>query len=365
MVAGVHGVRTSSRRWHLSALVLFAAAIATYETVAGVIALVGLVYRPAAPSWRAIWRPWAAAAGVTAVTLLYLRLAGGDDREAAPLTPGFVWSRLDDFWRPGLGVDLLPAQGVLAGPVGVVLAVVAAAGVAAAVRRGGAAGRAPRRWLALGAGGAVLGAAGWLLMIPGGEYYSPVAHGMANRVNVTAVVFGAVALAAVPALLGIGLAQLVRRPGIAPWLAGGAFAVAVVGLVVDERRHQHEWEEAYRHAEEVMSAVRGTVPELPPGGAVVTSNHQTTHGAVPVFHESWDLRGAVRLEERDRSVDGRPLLPGSACTAGGLRHADGDTWAFGALYFVDVGGFRSRRIPDLEACEAALAEFPPPSTPWG
>jgi hypothetical protein len=283
------------------------------------------------------------------VTGMLLRMAANTPRSPEPLA-----DQIDHAGRiageaivlVGRAAAPIPRPGTVPEVVVVVLlmAVVAAALVAmrAPIDAGDAA---PiRRWLGIAALGTIGIAAGYLLIVPGYEAFSPLTPGVLSRVNTFAALgFVTVAYSAVllAAKLMVAKAPHLRRP--APWLAGLAVLAIGVGYAMDLAARAQGWERSAEQQRAVLAAVDG-LPPLEPGAVVFTFG-TPIHAApgVPVFRHK-ELRAAVQLRLGRSDVAAYPMYPETTIRCGGDA-----MWAEGAGY----GRWHTEALPDGFILEAA------------
>jgi hypothetical protein len=343
------------RRLGLTAgsLALYLAASWTYEIVTvGVLAAVAL-YALVAPRPAAL-RRFALDAAVVAVALALVvsgttrdPQSAHDQIEHARTIAGQAFALL--------GRALVPV-GAVPGVVGAALLAFGLGGAAIAWR-GLAAGSPQRawlaRWLAVAGLGALLVAAGYVLFVPALPHYEPLAPGTTNRMNVLAAV-GFVLL--VYALVRLATGLLLR--GRARLAATLLCALIGAGYVVDVARDERGWQRSERIQEQVLAAVRTSVPDPPPRTTIYTFGAPTFAApGVPVFSLPFDLKAAVRLRYDDASIQAYPVAGDTVinCTAASL-YPSGGTYGpvhgatYGSAVFVDVPAKRSVAIGSRAAC---------------
>jgi hypothetical protein len=361
------GVRTtgpSAVALHAGALVLYAAAILTYELVAPVVGLAALLYVAAAGRRAALVR-WPADVVVAGLSLLAISDAA-EERRDVTLDLAHIADRAGDMLAPSRDVfgALFPLEAVLHGPAGVALLLAGAVGAVLALRRGEAAAAAIRQWLLVAVIGLLAAAAGLAGLLPADAYYVPRLTGVGDRISAVAALGALALLVALVWLVAFGLASLVRRPSAAMPIAVAALLVTAAGLVRDELRNQDAWAASWIHSQEVVGAVRESVgTDAPSGAGVVTLGHadRILPDDVPVFADVWDLRGAMRLLWDDPDATGYRWPGGGVCTRTALDlGAPGEDayrlLPYGRLWFVYVPVYRARRIDNRSDCERAVAD---------
>jgi hypothetical protein len=279
-----------------ASLALYLAAAWTYEIVAIAVACSVAVYLMVAPR-RAAVRRFALDLVVVGVALALVAagttrtpLSLGDQARHAVTLAGQSFSLL---------ARALVPVGDPPGIVGAVL-LVAVVGAALAARR-----RGPelRRWLAAAALGGLCVAAGYLLFAPAGRYYEPLAPGTTNRMNVLAAVGYAVLVYALVRLVAALVAG--RR---APVLAAVLLAAIGAGYVVRVLDDEQGWRRSADLQEQVLNAVRATVPHPQPGARIYTFEAPAAAApGIPVFSLPFDLNAAVRLRYDDPSLRAYPI----------------------------------------------------------
>jgi hypothetical protein len=325
-------------------LLLFALACWTYEIVTIAVACSVAVYLLVAPRRAALRRFGldlllvAVALGVVAHGTTRTPLGLGDQARHGVTLAGQSFSLLTRA--------LIPA-GSLPGIVGALM-LVALVLAAWRARR-----RELRRWLVTAALGAVCVFAGYLLFVPAAAYYEPLAPGTTNRMNVLAAV-GFVLV--VYALIRLAAALLGGRR--APALAALLLGLVAVGYVVRVRDDQTGWARSARVQEQVLSAMRATVPRPPPGSTIYTFSApgQVAPG-IPAFSLSFDLNAAARLRYGDGRLRAFPIrgLDVIRCTPT-LLYPVGGTYGpvhgspYRRAFFVDVRRRSAVRIDGQDQC---------------
>jgi hypothetical protein len=268
--------RPAERVWLTAGLLV--AAVFTYEAVAGLVLLLPALYTRRMP--RAVvlrrWRVEAAAAGVAAVLVAALttKPEGGGLGHLMAMAGG--------------GVALL---GHALAPLGWVAAVALASAVAVTAQR------ASLRPIALSLAALVLA---WAPFVPGEDKYVPTAPGIYDRVNIVA---GFAIAALVCSLAGLARARVIQ---VAVVVAVGA------GWMLQGRAHVADYERAAGERAAELAAIERAVPHPPEGARVVAvGGPRWAAPGVPVFGNSWDLGGALKVAYGDATIDGKPAAPGS------------------------------------------------------
>jgi hypothetical protein len=321
----VLGFRATGRRalWlHGGSLALYLSSILLHEsTLVGIGAAV-LLYRLVAP-WRPALTRWLVDVGSAGVLVLLLTarssawprqdLAGQLDHAFAIYDQALVLLTSIALPFGGSWIAALPLLALVA----------AAAVVARRLERRDPAREQLVRWLGLVAAGVVVVVAGYLIYVPAISYYVPAAVGIANRMNVlpsvgfVLIAYGCVVLAALLAF------RTLRRRAVLVTACGVAAAVVLgagyVGRVADDSAR---FDRAYALGAETLSALKATVPKPPPGSTIYSAGQPIeVEPGFPVYGNTWDLTGALRVVWRDHSLIGLPLFPGTtfACEADGVE----------------------------------------------
>jgi hypothetical protein len=332
LVLAIRALRTHSRAATVASAALYLAACWTYEVLAfGVLASVA-VYLVVAPRRDAL-RRFALDAAITVAALALVALGttrdpigAGDALDHAVTLAGQSFTLLT---RALIPVGDLP---------GVVGAVLLAIGAVLAWRRAGL------RPIALGA---LCVAAGYVLFIPAALYYEPLAPGTTNRMNVLAAV-GFVVL----------VCALVRVVSPRPAIAAVLLVAIGAGYVVRVRDDQDGWQRSDEVQEQVLDAVRTTLPDPPEGATIYTFNAPSfVAPGIPAFSLPFDLRAAVRLTYDDGSLSAYPVkgLDVIRCERRAL-HPVGGTYSrehgarYGKAFFVDVRERTAVRIDSRAQC---------------
>jgi hypothetical protein len=242
-----------------------------------------------------------------------------------------------------------------------------------------------RRLFAITAGGVVVIALGYLIYVPGIDYYLPLAEGIGDRVNAVAGIGWILCLYALLAMTATLLTMWLRQQALAAALGTVALAVALglswLAPIADESR-------AYLAADEtsdrVLRVVQQAVPD-PPRGSVIWTFGQPVEAAVgvPIFANYWNMTAAVQLGYHDRHLRSFVALPGTRfeCRADGVvpgghfeypPPAPGKLGDFGSrygrTYFVDTERGQFATIDSRSRCLELSQAFrlsptlPPPTS---
>jgi hypothetical protein len=210
-----------------------------------------------------------------------------------------------------------------------------------------------RPWLGAAGFGALAVAAGWALFIPAARYYLPLAPGTTNRMNVLAAVGFAVLVAALVRIA----AEVVAGPR-ATAMSAVLLALIGAGYVAQVLDDQDGWRESADVQADVLSAVRTTLPDPPPGVTIYTFNAPGfVAPGVPAFSLPFDLRAAVRLEYDDVTLKAYPIrgLDVMRCEADSV-YPLGGTYGpvhgapYGEAWFVNVRRRTAVRIDGEAQC---------------
>jgi len=211
-----------------------------------------------------------------------------------------------------------------------------------------------RRWLVVAAAATAVIVAGYLVLLPVAGY-NPAHRGIANRVN-TFSALGVVALVyALVMLASLQLGERLRRPA-AP-IALALTALLAVGYAVRLQSDERSWRDAANAQERVLAEVADT-PAPPRGGGLAAFGVRAFAApGVPVFHQSWDLTGALRLLWDDQSLQAYPVNNGRAvaCAPAGVEVTGEDETPrlpYGRTRFFDAATGRSVRIGSRSDCSA-------------
>jgi hypothetical protein len=351
LMVAVRALRTppgGRRRLALTAgsLALYLAAAWTYEIVAIAVACSVALYLLVAPRRDAL-RRFALDAVVVGVALAVV--AAGTTRTPLGLSDQLKHALTLAEQSFSLLARALVPVGDVPGIVGAVL-LAGVAGAALAARR-----KRPelRPWLAAAGLGGLCVAAGYVLFVPAGRYYEPLAPGSTNRMNVLAAVGYAVL---VYALVRLASALVAGRR--APVVAAVLLAAIGTGYVVRVLGDEGDWRRSAEIQEQVLDTVRSTLPR-PPRGATIYSFEAPAAAApgVPVFSLPFDLNAAVRLRYDDPSLRAYPIrgfdvircLPGRLEPAGG-SYGPAHGARYGAAWFVAVRRRAAVRIDSSAEC---------------
>lgn len=364
------GATRPRARWALLVLgaLIHAAAILTYELVAGLVAVAPLIYLLHL-GWRRAIAP-AAASWVGLAIGMAVMIPRADARRGAEGALSVLVDRAEGTWAAGAAVfrTLLPWSEVLAGPVGLALAFAGAIGAGVAIGSGGRFASTFRQWVVIGVAALIVALAGLVMLLPADAYFVPRVSGMGNRTGAFAAFGTVVLILALVAVTFGGIGALLRRPRAGLAVAAALVLVAAVELGAQEIRQQRPWAQAWVQQQKVVSAVRSAIgPKLAPHSSVVSFRHEQflLPSDVSVFAYSWDLRGALWQAYDDPTVSARPWNATASCAADRVAYPDADPpvdgrpleFGYERLYFVDAAGREAFRIRDREQCEEAAARL--------
>lgn len=368
---------------HLGSLLLFVLSLLLYEVCLPLFLASFLLYASRAPRREAAAR-WL----LDCVVLLPLALAVSSGTDARSQGIGGSFDHAVDMagQLPGLVLGtLLPFDGARVLAAIAVLAVYAWAIFAA---------RHPstsepvrhrlRSLLGITVAGLVVAVLGYLIYVPGLDYYRPLAAGIADRVNTVPAIGWTLCLYALAAMLATLLTQKLPRAPLLAALGTGALALAL-GLswltpVADESR---AYIAAHDEGEEVLDVVTRAVPDPPPGAAIWTFAQPIEAAAgVPIFANHWNMSAAAALSYGRPDVRSFVAFPGTRfqCRADGVvpgRHFEypppppGQLGRFGSrygrTYFVDTVQGQFAELDSRARCQELRLAFPratalPPGT---
>lgn len=367
-------VGVTRRSWllHACAAALYLLSILAYEITLPLIAAAGLLYMVLGGWAVARWR-WAVDLAVVGVGGVWVGIH--TTRSVAGVSD--YLSHLEDIVAGGKTILARTFDPLGPAPHTTLVLLVAggilAAGLAVHLRRRregvaeGEGGWGLREWLLLAAAGLAVTVLGWAIFIPADPYYTPSVFGITNRIN---------------ALAGYGLVILAYATiGVAVWLATAAFPAArrraplatvalavVLGAayvhVLD--RHMGLWRTAYRAEVVALEQIKRQYPQMPPGTTLFASGYPANQTlGVAIFATVFDLKGALKLEYDDGSLDGYPVVAGMelVCRPGGvgLRGAGAPpvTSPYGEARLLDLTSGAHSAPRSRRQCEAVVGRYVP------
>jgi hypothetical protein len=352
-LAGLRTTGLRSAAMHAAAVALYLASVLTYEATTVAVVLSFALYSLQARGRRVLVR-WAVDVAAVGVALLVATTQSPVER--APISE--LPHRAGEVISGGLMViswSVLPLGGTTHLSIarllgGLIVVVVIAAAIRQAVTGERAA--ALRQWLIAAAAGVVAIAAGYLVLLPV-DGYNPAHRGIANRVNAFSSLGMAVLVYSLAMLAALLVSRWGRRTTTA--LAIGLVAVVAVGYAARLRSDERNWRDAAEDQADILDTIRGS-PRLGDGDRLVAFQVPAFAApGVPVFHETWDLTGALRLLWRDDSLEAYPANNGRVvvCRAGGVYVIAGDTTGlpYGRTRFFSADTGRSQRIGSRAACD--------------
>jgi hypothetical protein len=355
---------------HAGGLSLYAISLMTYEGVAGMIPVTGLLYLARAPAVAAR-RRWALDIGLTAVGVIYVSTASA-------LHPGLAHAvasgPLVAYEGARTGLSALVPFGPLVQVIVLGTAVLAATLRVRLVPLADADVRALRGWLIVGAGAACAAGAGLAGYLPSGLL--PEDPGTLNRVNMVAALGFAVLVYAVLRTFAILLINRSGRwSGLCAALAAVACLVIGAAYVRQVDRDASKWNAAAALNRRALATLYQRFPRLPAGTTVYLFGHpaQLAPGII-AFGETWDLNGAVQLLYDTGRISAFPIMSGVEfeCGRGGLYpkampssavrengYGLRERSAYGKALFVDARSGSARWISSDAGCRAAVRSFRP------
>jgi len=388
-LCSIRGLRSHGRSalgFHALGIALYAASILQYQIAAPLVFLSVFVYRFAGASWRRAIAPWVGAVAVGLVALLYVK--ANLPRRAGSLSEDYRHAR--DI--AGAARQLLASLGIQDGPQRLptiaTLALLLVAGAVALLLPAGDAVRTQlRRWLLIATAGFVTIGASYTIFIPGDFYYSPLAHGIGNRVNAAAALGFALVFYALAVLLALLVVRALRVDAAVPTAGAIALAgtIALLGSFVSaidsDRRSYDRAADLQRQA---LTIVRNDIPRPAPGTTVYLFGIDGEIAPnVFTFVRPNDLTAALRLVWNDDTIEGVPVSSTEADWPGNTKENSGMKcgpqslqprgWLFntyppsryGVTLFIDVRTRASELIRSQQGCRAALSRLLPPAVTEG
>jgi hypothetical protein len=342
--------------WHAAAFLLYLASVFTYEAFLVLLPLSVLAYllvsdrRAALPRW-----------GVDLVALAIAGLTVGktaNDDRAGDSSIAHLWHRVEDVVPAALRVFgwPIPFESVVVGPVGIVLALAAGAGLVLAFRDRRPLAGAARQWLLVGGIALALGLVGLVGLLPAEHTLTPTNGGFGNRLLVTASLSFPLLYVSAIALIAIGLASLIRRPQWAVPLAAIGLALIVGGMVHRELQRQDDFSAAWEEEQRVVDRIQHTLPSPKENSVIISFRHPLVlDGGLVSFATDYDLDGALKLRYGDSTIKAHPFLTTTAnCGTSGMDFSGTfeplNVLPYDQMYFVDVAREKAKRIAGQAAC---------------
>jgi hypothetical protein len=356
------GLRSPDKRrriaWHAAAFLLYLFSVFTYEAFLILLPLSGLAYLFVASRQAALPR-WGADLVALAIAAATVGRVANHDR-SGEVTIAHLWHRVEDVIPAALRVFgwSIPGESVVVGPVGIVLAIAAGAGLVLALRDGGPLEGAARRWLEVGGVALALALVGLVGLLPAEHTLTPSNEGFGNRLLVTASLFYPLLYLSAVALIAIGFASLLRRPRWAIPLAAVAFALLAAGMVNRELQRQDDFSSAWNEEQRIVDRIQRTLPSPQANSVIVSFRHPLAlDGGLVSFATDYDLDGALKLRYGDSSIRAHPYLPTTTrCGPSGMTFTGtfepANTLPYGQMYFVDVAREKATPIASQAECSS-------------
>ena len=356
--------------WHAGAIAFYLLSVLVYEGAGVAILVTGLLYA-ALVGWRRAKPRWIADVAVILPALLVLFII----HRHGPGVRGYVRG-VYHLPREGISAVL---QAIVPVPVGtlvraLILILVLTAVLLSAQSLAPVARRSMRRPTAAIAASLVALGVAWLPFAGAGE--PPTAPGIDNRGNLLA--------GFVIALLVVAIAWLCWKIAVEgaprPWAGPAASALVLVsigtGWLLIARSHTDAYERSARSQARILAGLRAALPS-PPAGATIFSLASPALAApgVPVFSETWDFNGAVKLLWNDHTLHGFPIvgearltcakrfvvprsprLQATAVLESGLGRKQ--TAPYGRAFIYDGLTEQARRIDNQRECREVVGTIP-------
>ncbi len=218
---------------------------------------------------------------------------------------------------------------------------------------------------------------GYLTLIPAEPWYQPLQPGQGTRANGVAAVGYAMLVAGVVIVAATALTRLViGERSLAPaaavaltfLLAGGVAA----GFAQENRGDGDQYIAAYTRAEELISAFEETVPQsaLHPGTTMLSFGRPGYVAPLVQSLGEWsDLDGALKVAFGSGRIQAYPIFVTQevVCGANGVElpaqygggpvYGPGYSRPYGTLLFVQAPEHRWTRVTDRAACRRELAHY--------
>lgn len=333
---------------------LTAASVLTYPVTIFAVIAMPVLYRLRAP-WNRAWRAGLAPALVGLGGLAYVSLATSKPIQPFDDQVAHVETIVTEY------AMLLATSTRL--PVAVFAVLVAAATVLALVTARGRANRhdvggahALRFAVAMLWAGAFAGLLAYLIFVPAGEKYTPLAAGLYNRSGILAgPAVAATAVGAIMLLTELTVAR-VSRIAVAPTsLLLSALLLIVWGQNI--RSDGAAWDRSAEHARNVLATIDEQLPLLAPATTIYTVGHPRYEAdGIPVFSSSFDLDAAIKIRRRDPSIKAFALPGTLRCdkrsAAPSLQPYERlERAAYSKLYVLNVARQRAWPIRTRRDCE--------------
>jgi hypothetical protein len=229
------------------------------------------------------------------------------------------------------------------------------------------------RWLAVLLSGLFVVVLGYAVFVPGSDYYVPLGHGIANRVNAVPSIGWVLVLYA---LIRLAAAVAFRRAAASLTLSARAALVACVvvgvGWANSVSRDVDAYTTATRETERVLATIDASLLDPPPGSTIWALGQPVEIvPGIPVFGNTWDMTAGVQLLYGDPTISsyvGYPdtsfdcrsdaIVPGGSSypmVAPGIsRFAS----SYFRTYFVHTTTGQAAAIRTRRTCRKAAASFP-------
>jgi hypothetical protein len=363
-LAGLRRTGPASWAMHAAAVLLYAASVLVYEFTTVPVLLASLLYRARVPWRRALERGAldVAAIGtvllvVTSQTTLPRQPLSSLPEQVVEITKGALMVVSWSVAPLGDTTHLTAARWI----GGLIVVLVLGAALRRFLRGEHAAELRP--WLLLAGAAAVAIAAGYLILVPA-VGYNPAHRGIANRINAFSSLGIAVFVFSLAMLAALQLSWQLRRSATA--LAVALTAILVVGYAVRLYSDGQKWDDAAVAQGRILDDFRKS-PRPARGERIVAFGVPAFQGhGIPIFHETWDLSGALQLLWHDHSLEAYPANNGRAvvCRANSAYVVGRDepvALPYGTTRFLSARTRRSQTIGSDAECQSWIEAERAPS----
>lgn len=350
-------------RWLVPSLVLLAASVLCYESLAPIF-LLYLCFLPLSPNVRRSLVITGSSILVSGLSALYIFDSEASDRQPLAVSQYFHHARLllTSSWQAFVVHGFNNPTEVGAAFVVCFLVLL----VAVLVFAGRSAVETFEPWKRLALTLLLLIVAVPLSLVPfvpSNDYYEPTLLTTGNRVNSLPQVFILAALAIVIWLVARGLTTW--WPSIRPVAVPAGLATLFVLLLFSGFAGQVKEDQSYYNAASSLrrgyiAAIRQTKPTAPPGSEIVLANFTEVIGPAAdrwyaTIYDQWDATAITNLLYRTATIVAAPMDRGSICKRATLAiPLYGLDIPYGKLTVVDVGARRVVRLTDQAECTATL-----------
>ena len=367
---------------HAASLLLFLAAVETFEGTVALVAATGCLY-VLRVGFRRAARRWSLDI-LVALIGFYADFRFGMAQRGATFNIGHLFGRvatlLSSLWTI--------IRSALPGPLWFIVVMIVGAGscgLFVARRRRSQINVDVQWWIRVELVGClftILGLAP-LLAAPVGQLFVPSWTGPYNRLSLPAAPGEVVVLVATVWLVGLGLGELIRSRKRSQVISIALAAILIIVLAVQEFHNEQSWANASYEQHQILENIGSVIGSMPARHtAVAAFEHPNINSdGDPIFDTGYDLQAALRLRYDDptllahayelpvvchlHNISYPPIKLPSQTTQEARLGLNSNSLSYGLLYFIDISTGVAKRITNRSQCAQVASSFVGYAVPSG